>query len=63
MVGGGCFSGKDSTKVDRSGAYMARYVAKNVVAFVIVEISEAVEIFSVVEVFTVALPLMIMVLV
>lgn len=30
--GGGCFSGKDSTKVDRSGAYMARYVAKNVVA-------------------------------
>jgi len=30
--GGGCFSGKDSTKVDRSGAYMARYVAKNLVA-------------------------------
>ncbi|MCX6734341.1 MAG: methionine adenosyltransferase [Candidatus Peregrinibacteria bacterium] len=30
--GGGCFSGKDATKVDRSGAYMARYVAKNVVA-------------------------------
>ncbi|MFA5183978.1 MAG: methionine adenosyltransferase [Patescibacteria group bacterium] len=30
--GGGCFSGKDSSKVDRSGAYMARYVAKNVVA-------------------------------
>ncbi|MFA4833929.1 MAG: methionine adenosyltransferase [Patescibacteria group bacterium] len=30
--GGGCFSGKDVTKVDRSGAYMARYVAKNVVA-------------------------------
>ena len=30
--GGGCFSGKDPTKVDRSGAYMARYVAKNVVA-------------------------------
>ncbi len=30
--GGGCFSGKDLTKVDRSGAYMARYVAKNVVA-------------------------------
>ncbi len=30
--GGGCFSGKDSTKVDRSGAYMARYAAKNVVA-------------------------------
>ena len=30
--GGGCFSGKDSTKVDRSGAYMARFVAKNMVA-------------------------------
>jgi len=30
--GGGCFSGKDASKVDRSGAYMARYVAKNVVA-------------------------------
>ncbi len=30
--GGGCFSGKDPTKVDRSGAYMARYDAKNVVA-------------------------------
>lgn len=31
-VGGGCFSGKDPSKVDRSGAYMARYIAKNVVA-------------------------------
>jgi len=31
-VGGGCFSGKDPTKVDRSGAYMSRYVAKNIVA-------------------------------
>ncbi len=30
--GGGCFSGKDPTKVDRSGSYYARYVAKNVVA-------------------------------
>ena len=30
--GGGCFSGKDPTKVDRSVAYMARYAAKNVVA-------------------------------
>ncbi len=30
--GGGAFSGKDATKVDRSGAYMARYVAKNLVA-------------------------------
>lgn len=30
--GGGCFSGKDPSKVDRSGAYAARYVAKNLVA-------------------------------
>jgi S-adenosylmethionine synthetase len=30
--GGGCFSGKDPTKVDRSAAYMTRYVAKNIVA-------------------------------
>jgi S-adenosylmethionine synthetase len=30
--GGGCFSGKDATKVDRSGAYMARFAAKNLVA-------------------------------
>lgn len=30
--GGGCFSGKDPTKVDRSGAYAARYAAKNIVA-------------------------------
>jgi S-adenosylmethionine synthetase len=30
--GGGCFSGKDPTKVDRSGSYAARYVAKNIVA-------------------------------
>lgn len=29
--GGGCFSGKDATKVDRSAAYMARYIAKNIV--------------------------------
>lgn len=31
-VGGGCFSGKDSSKVDRSGAYMARWIAKSLVA-------------------------------
>lgn len=31
-VGGGGFSGKDPTKVDRAGAYMARYIAKNIVA-------------------------------
>ena len=30
--GGGCFSGKDPSKVDRSGSYMARYMAKNIVA-------------------------------
>ena len=30
--GGGAFSGKDATKVDRGGAYMARYIAKNIVA-------------------------------
>lgn len=30
--GGGCFSGKDPTKVDRSASYMSRYVAKNIVA-------------------------------
>ena len=31
-IGGGCFSGKDPTKVDRSAAYAARYIAKNIVA-------------------------------
>ncbi len=31
-VGGGCFSGKDPTKVDRSGSYAARFLAKNIVA-------------------------------
>lgn len=31
-VGGGCFSSKDPSKVDRSGAYYARYVAKNIIA-------------------------------
>ncbi len=35
--GGGCFSGKDPTKVDRSGAYFARYVAKNLVASGVVD--------------------------
>jgi S-adenosylmethionine synthetase len=35
--GGGCFSGKDPTKVDRSGAYMGRYIAKNLVAAGIAE--------------------------
>jgi len=35
--GGGCFSGKDPTKVDRSGSYMARYIAKNLAASGIAE--------------------------
>ncbi len=35
--GGGCFSGKDPSKVDRSGSYMARHVAKNIVAAKIAE--------------------------
>ena len=35
--GGGAFSGKDPTKVDRSGAYIARYIAKNIVAAGIAE--------------------------
>jgi S-adenosylmethionine synthetase len=35
--GGGAFSGKDPTKVDRSACYMARYIAKNVVAAGIAE--------------------------
>jgi len=39
--GGGCFSGKDPTKVDRSATYMARYIAKNIVA---AELAEKVEI-------------------
>ena len=32
-IGGGCFSSKNATKVDRSGAYYTRYVAKNIVAY------------------------------
>lgn len=35
--GGGCFSGKDPSKVDRSGSYMSRYIAKNIVAAGIAE--------------------------
>jgi S-adenosylmethionine synthetase len=38
--GGGCFSGKDPTKVDRTACYMARYVAKNVVAAGLAECCE-----------------------
>ncbi|MEO0255637.1 MAG: methionine adenosyltransferase [candidate division WOR-3 bacterium] len=38
--GGGCFSGKDPTKVDRSASYMARYLAKNIVASGIAETCE-----------------------
>ncbi len=39
-VGGGCFSGKDPSKVDRSGAYAARYIAKNIVAAGLAERAE-----------------------
>lgn len=39
-VGGGAFSGKDPTKVDRSGAYAARYIAKNIVAHNLAEKAE-----------------------
>lgn len=38
--GGGCFSGKDPSKVDRSGAYIARYIAKNIVASKIADRTE-----------------------
>lgn len=38
--GGGAFSGKDATKVDRSGAYAARYVAKNLVAAQLADVCE-----------------------
>jgi len=39
-IGGGAFSGKDPTKVDRSGAYAARYLAKNIVAQGLAEMAE-----------------------
>ena len=39
-VGGGCFSSKDPTKVDRSAAYYARYVAKNIVYYKLSDICE-----------------------
>ncbi|MFM8641451.1 MAG: methionine adenosyltransferase domain-containing protein, partial [Phycisphaerales bacterium] len=38
--GGGAFSGKDPSKVDRSAAYMARYIAKNIVAARLAEVCE-----------------------
>ncbi|MEW6095611.1 MAG: methionine adenosyltransferase [bacterium] len=38
--GGGCFSGKDPTKVDRSASYMARYIAKNIVSAELASICE-----------------------
>jgi len=55
--GGGCFSGKDPTKVDRSGSYMARYIAKNIVA---AGIAEKIEV-QVAYAIGVAMPLSIMV--
>ena len=39
-VGGGCFSGKDPTKVDRSGAYAARFLAKNIVFHDLADVAE-----------------------
>jgi len=39
-VGGGCFSSKDPSKVDRSAAYYARYVAKNIVYYKLADICE-----------------------
>jgi len=38
--GGGCFSGKDPTKVDRTASYMARYIAKNIVAARLADVCE-----------------------
>ena len=38
--GGGCFSGKDPTKVDRTASYMARYIAKNIVASGLADVCE-----------------------
>ena len=38
--GGGCFSGKDPTKVDRTASYMARYIAKNIVASRLADVCE-----------------------
>jgi S-adenosylmethionine synthetase len=38
--GGGCFSGKDPTKIDRTASYMARYIAKNIVAAGLADICE-----------------------
>src|SRR5690606_13246653 len=38
--GGGAFSGKDPSKVDRSAAYMARYIAKNIVAAELADVCE-----------------------
>ncbi len=38
--GGGCFSGKDPTKVDRTASYMARYIAKNIVAAKLADVCE-----------------------
>lgn len=48
--GGGAFSGKDPTKVDRSGSYMARYIAKNVVAAGLAEECEVQIVYAIGEV-------------
>lgn len=54
--GGGAFSGKDATKVDRSGAYYARYIAKNIIAAKLahkceVQLSYAIGIFSPISIY------------
>ena len=46
-VGGGCFSSKNATKVDRSGAYYARYVAKNIIAHNLAERCEIQVVFGI----------------
>jgi len=55
--GGGAFSGKDPTKVDRSGSYMARYIAKNVVAAELAEECEVQIVYAIGEVRPIAMTL------
>jgi len=55
--GGGAFSGKDPTKVDRSGSYMARYIAKNIVASNLAEECEVQIVYAIGEVRPIAVTL------
>ena len=55
--GGGAFSGKDPTKVDRSGSYMARYIAKNIVAAELAEECEVQIVYAIGEVRPIAMTL------